>query len=199
MGIKVPDFGSTAATIIPSVGCPMGCNFCTTSASFGGKGKFLNFYETGEELFNVMYEMEDSMRVRSFFIMDENFLLYRKRVMELLDCMKAKGKAWAFYAFSSASAVGKYTMRDLVELGVSWIWMGLESPRSSYFKLQGRDTLALTKELRDHGIQAAGFHHRRPGAPHAREHQAPVRHQTFVRPLFTIRKHCKTGHQNDGR
>ena len=46
--------GSTAATIIPSVGCPMGCNFCTTSAFFGGKGQYLNFYDTGEELFGVM-------------------------------------------------------------------------------------------------------------------------------------------------
>ena len=32
----------------------MGCNFCTTSAFFGGKGKYLNFYDTGEELFGVM-------------------------------------------------------------------------------------------------------------------------------------------------
>ena len=34
--------GATAATLIPSVGCPMGCNFCATSAMFGGKGKFLD-------------------------------------------------------------------------------------------------------------------------------------------------------------
>jgi len=26
----------------PSVGCPMGCNFCSTSALFGGKGNFLS-------------------------------------------------------------------------------------------------------------------------------------------------------------
>ena len=26
----------------------MGCNFCTTSAFFGGKGKYLNFYDTGD-------------------------------------------------------------------------------------------------------------------------------------------------------
>ena len=47
MGIKAARTrtGATAATIIPSVGCPMGCNFCTTSAFFGGKGKFVNFYE----------------------------------------------------------------------------------------------------------------------------------------------------------
>ncbi|MCH5376600.1 MAG: cobalamin-dependent protein, partial [Planctomycetes bacterium] len=32
-----------AATVIPSVGCPMGCNFCSTSAMFGGKGKFVDF------------------------------------------------------------------------------------------------------------------------------------------------------------
>jgi radical SAM superfamily enzyme YgiQ (UPF0313 family) len=40
MGFKLPHrIGSTCATIIPSVGCPMGCNFCTTSAFFGGKGQ----------------------------------------------------------------------------------------------------------------------------------------------------------------
>jgi len=157
MGIKVPaPAGGTAATIIPSVGCPLGCNFCTTSAFFGGKGKFLNFYQTGEELFSVMCEMESSMKVRSFFMMDENFLLHRKRAMELLERMKAKGKAWALYVFSSANALSKYTMRELVELGISWIWMGLESPHSNYAKLQGHDTLALSKELRQHGIKLLG-------------------------------------------
>ena len=157
MGIKVPTApGHTAATIIPSVGCPLGCNFCTTSAFFGGKGKFLNFYQTGDELFNVMCEIESSMKVRSFFIMDENFLLHRKRAMELLDRMKATGKAWALYVFSSANAISKYTMRELVELGISWIWMGLESPRSGYAKLKGRDTLALSKELHQHGIKVLG-------------------------------------------
>jgi len=157
MGLRIPDMpGQAAATIIPSVGCPMGCNFCTTSAFFGGKGKFLNFYETGEELFQTMCEMESSMKVHSFFIMDENFLLYKKRAMELLDRMKATGKAWALYVFSSANAIRKYTIKELVELGISWIWMGLESPKSAYSKLQDTDTLALTKELRENGIKLLG-------------------------------------------
>lgn len=146
----------TAATIIPSVGCPMGCNFCTTSAFFGGKGKMLNFYESGRELFSLMSEMEASMKVRSFFVMDENFLLGRARIMELLELMKREDKSWAFYVFSSANAIKKYTFEELVELGVSWVWMGLESPRSSYAKLQGTDTRALTRELRRHGIKTLG-------------------------------------------
>src|SRR5208283_3261675 len=141
MGLKLPQLkGSTAATIIPSVGCPMGCNFCTTSAFFGGKGKFLNFYDSGDELYTVMAEMEEKMSTRSFFMMDENFLLHKRRAMQLLDRMKAANKAWALYVFSSANAISQYSMRELVELGVSWIWMGLESPRSAYLKLKGADT-----------------------------------------------------------
>jgi hypothetical protein len=157
LGLKLPQAeGSTAATIIPSVGCPMGCNFCTTSAFFGGKGKYLNFYDKGDELFGVMSEMERKLSVKSFFMMDENFLLHKRRAMELLQHMKAESKPWALYVFSSANAIRQYTMRELVELGVSWIWMGLESPRSSYTKLNGADTRALTAELRQHGIKLLG-------------------------------------------
>ncbi|MFB3915542.1 MAG: radical SAM protein [Terriglobales bacterium] len=157
MGLRAPESpGSTAATVIPSVGCPMGCNFCTTSAFFGGKGHSVNFFESGDELFQVMCEMESEMKVRSFFIMDENFLLNRKRAMELLARMKEHNKSWALYVFSSANAIRKYTMQELVELGISWIWLGLESPNSRYAKLNGADTLALTRELRQHGIKLLG-------------------------------------------
>src|SRR4249920_2805393 len=154
LGVKIPAAAdTTSATIISSVGCPMGCNFCTTSAFFGGKGKYLNFYDTGKELFGVMSEMERKLDVKSFFMMDENFLLHKRRAMELLAFMKAQNKAWSLYVFSSANAISQYTMRELVELGVSWIWMGLESPHSGYTKLKGADTIALTKELRKHGIK----------------------------------------------
>ena len=148
--------GGRSATIIPSVGCPMGCNFCTTSAFFGGKGKFVNFYERGADLYRVMADAEEKLGTRRFFMMDENFLLYKKRAMELLDCMKAGGKAWALYVFSSANAIRKYDIRQLLELGVEWIWLGLESPQSGYQKLSGTDSLALTRELQAHGICVHG-------------------------------------------
>src|SRR5580704_13612048 len=52
LGMRVSDTTrDTAATIIPSVGCPLGCNFCTTSSFFGGKGKSFHFYKTGDEIF----------------------------------------------------------------------------------------------------------------------------------------------------
>ena len=56
MGVPLPNHHTLDhATLIPTVGCPMGCNFCSTSAMFGGKGKFIEFYKTGDELFEIMW------------------------------------------------------------------------------------------------------------------------------------------------
>jgi len=148
--------GDVAATLIPSVGCPLGCNFCSTSAMFGGKGRCIHFYRTGDELFGVMCQLEEAMKVQSFFVMDENFLLHRERALRLLELMKKHNKSWALYVFSSANAIKLYTMEQLVALGISWVWMGLEGKGSEYSKLDGTDTRKLVKELQSHGIRVLG-------------------------------------------
>ena len=58
--------------------------------------------------------------------------------------------------FSSANVLQKYTMEQLVALGVSWVWLGLEGKGSQYTKLSGTDTVAFVKKLRDHGIRVLG-------------------------------------------
>ncbi len=157
MGLRAPrGGGNAAATIIPSVGCPMGCNFCTTSEFFGGKGRFVNFFERGAQLFDIMCHAERRLGARAFFMMDENFLLYRRRALELLDLMRQHGKSWSLYVFSSANAIRKYDIRELVDLGVEWIWLGLESAASGYQKLKGTDTHSLVRELQAHGIRVHG-------------------------------------------
>ena len=148
--------GDTAAVVVPSVGCPMGCNFCSTSALFGGKGKFKNFFESGEELYTVMSDLEKKLKVSSFFILDENFLLHRKRALSLLEQMKKNNKSWALYVFSSAQVLRSYRIEQLVELGISWVWMGLEGKQSQYAKLDGIDTRSLIEELQGHGIRVLG-------------------------------------------
>ena len=145
-----------AATLIPSVGCPLGCNFCSTSAMFGGKGKFVNFYETGDELFEVMCGLEKAMGVQTFFVMDENFLLHRRRALRLLELMEQHDKSWSLYVFSSANALRSYAIDQLVALGISWVWMGLEGEDSQYSKLDGTDTRTLVRELQAHGIRVLG-------------------------------------------
>ncbi|MBN2569574.1 MAG: cobalamin-dependent protein [Deltaproteobacteria bacterium] len=148
--------GDAAAMLIPSVGCPVGCNFCSTSALFGGKGHFHNFYETGDELFSVMCEIEEKLKARAFFVMDENFLIHRKRALRLLELMEEHGKSWALFIFSSARVLKSYSMEQLVGLGISWVWMGLEGKESSYQKLKHVDTKSLVLELQSHGIRVLG-------------------------------------------
>ena len=140
------------ATLITSVGCPMGCNFCSTSAMFGGKGKFIEFYKTGRELFEIMCALESNLHIHGFFIIDENFLLNRPRALELLDLMETHGKPWYLKVFTSANMLRQYTMQELVALGVNWVWLGLEGKDSRYSKLAGTDTTVLVHELQSHGI-----------------------------------------------
>jgi radical SAM superfamily enzyme YgiQ (UPF0313 family) len=148
--------GETAAIVVPSVGCPMGCNFCSTSALFGGKGKFINFYETGDELFATLCELEEKLNTQSFFVLDENFLFHRQRALRLLELIQEHGKSWSFYVFSSARVLKSYNIDDLVALGISWVWMGLEGEKSQYSKLEGVDTRELVRELQSHGIRVLG-------------------------------------------
>lgn len=148
--------GDTAAILIPSVGCPVGCNFCSTSALFGGKGSFINFYDTGDALFDVMCSLERQLKVQSFFVMDENFLLHRNRALRLLELMAQHEKSWVLYVFSSARVLKSYTMEQLVGLGISWVWMGLEGRRSQYAKLRNVDAYKLVRTLQSHGIRVLG-------------------------------------------
>ncbi|MDA8430375.1 MAG: cobalamin-dependent protein [Geobacteraceae bacterium] len=157
MGLDLGDSPErTAAILIPSVGCPVGCNFCSTSAQFGGKGRFINFFETGDELFDVMCDIERKLKVRSFFVLDENFLLHRKRALRLLDLMAANGKNWSLSVFSSARVLNSYTMDQLLGLGIGFVWMGLEGAESAYDKLKGIDTLGLVQHLQANGIRVLG-------------------------------------------
>ncbi|MCA9261222.1 MAG: cobalamin-dependent protein, partial [Planctomycetales bacterium] len=157
MGVTLQDHpGDACATLIPSVGCPMGCNFCSTSAMFGGKGKHVSYYESGDELFAVMCQLADRLQVQAFFVMDENFLIDKDRAMRLLERMEQAGKPWSLYVFSSANVLNSYSVEQLVALGVSWVWLGLEGENSRYRKLAGADTRSLVKKLQSHGIRVLG-------------------------------------------
>lgn len=157
MGVNLRNHaGDHCATLIPSVGCPIGCNFCSTSAMFGGKGKSVQFYQTGKQLFELMSSLETNLKVKSFFVMDENFLLDKKRALGLLDLMEKHDKSWSLYVFSSANILRKYTTEQLVSLGVSWVWLGLEGKGSKYPKLAGSDPYQMIRDLQSHGIRVLG-------------------------------------------
>jgi len=103
-----------------------------------------------------MCEMERKLKVHSFFILDENFLLHRKRALRLLELMEEHQKSWTLNVFSSARVIKSYTIEQLVGLGIIWVWMGLEGKDNHYRKLNEIDTRDLVKNLQSHGIRVLG-------------------------------------------
>ena len=103
--------------------------------------------------------------------MDENFLLYRRRALRLLELMEAHDKAWSLQVFSSARVLRSYSVDQLVRLGLSWLWLGLEGENSAYTKLDGVDTFELVRDLQADGVRILGFDDHRAGAPHAGQHR----------------------------
>ena len=149
-GIPVP--GRMASLLVPGVGCVNGCKFCATSHFFGRK--YSSFIPTGKEMFELACRIADERGSDDFFVMDENFLKDRTRAMELLSEMEHHGRYFSFHIFSSAETIKAFGPDNLVRLGVTFIWIGVESssPRGNFVKNEGVDARALVQELRDRGM-----------------------------------------------
>jgi radical SAM superfamily enzyme YgiQ (UPF0313 family) len=147
MGAPLPE-GS--GILIPGVGCANKCRFCATSHFFGN---YIAYLPTGQDVFEVCCAYEDTLGVTDFGVMDENFLKQPQRALELLACMEKAGRRFTFGIFSSAETITSLPSLDLlVRLGITFIWMGVESKHTIYEKNKGIDFKALVAELRKRGI-----------------------------------------------
>jgi len=147
MGIPMKD---KSVVLLPGVGCVNGCRFCSTTHLF--KFKYTPFLKTAQELFAVMQQAEKEENCEDFSIMDENFLKSKERVVALLELMKTHNKHYYFSIFSSAETVVELGVKFLFELGVRFIWIGVESKKDTYEKNKGIDMKKLFIELKNHGI-----------------------------------------------
>jgi len=151
MGVPLPTY---SAVIMPGVGCPNGCRFCATSHFF--EKKYTPYYKTGKELYDVMVNISDKLKTHDFFVMDENFLKAKDRVDELLYYMKKDNNLFNFAIFSSAETIINFGIKKLAELGVMFIWLGIESKVDVYEKNKGIDIKKLIAELKENGINILG-------------------------------------------
>ena len=88
-----------------------------------------------------------------FLIIDEDFLLNKKRAMEFRECVMKGGKTLSIFAFSSIKAISQYTVEEILEMGIDGFWIGYEGTRSGYAKQQGRPVPG-----NPHGIPGARHH-----------------------------------------
>jgi len=145
-GLKVSGTGK----IFAGLGCPNGCDFCCTSHFFSRQ--HIKLLPTGQDIYDVVERYLDADPRLVFLILDEDFLLNKKRAMEFRDCVIKGGKKISIFAFSSIKAISQYTVEEILEMGIDGFWIGYEGTRSNYAKQQGRAVPEVLTEFREHGI-----------------------------------------------
>jgi len=141
---------SRGSVVFPGVGCENGCRFCITSHLF--RKEHVSLLRSGREVFEVCWRAEKELGARNFMVLDENFLKHGDRARELLDEMTRSMSPYTFVTFSSAENIKKMGADFLVRLGISRVWVGVESKRNLHDKTKGIDLSGLFRELRSKGI-----------------------------------------------
>lgn len=141
---------SSTGMIFAGLGCPNGCDFCCTSHFFSRK--HIRLLPTGKDIFSVVERYHDTNPEMVFTVLDEDFLLNKKRAMEFRDCVVKSGKTLSIFVFSSIKAISQYTVEEILEMGIDGFWIGYEGTRSGYSKQQGRPVEEILAEFREHGI-----------------------------------------------
>ena len=147
-GVKLKSIKNSV--LFPGLGCTNACSFCLTSAKYDYK--YIPFLSTGTEAFKVCLESDNRLDVKSFVVVDENFLKKPDRAKDLLKEMENNKKHYRFSIFSSAEAVTSLGIDFLVRLGISTVWIGAEGKFSSFPKNKGINTRDLIEELQSNGI-----------------------------------------------
>jgi radical SAM superfamily enzyme YgiQ (UPF0313 family) len=141
---------SGTGKIFAGLGCPNGCDFCCTSHFFSRK--HIKLLPEGKDIYAVAERYLDLDPELVLLVIDEDFLLNKKRAMEFRDCVKKGGKTLSIFAFSSVKALSQYTVEEILEMGIDGFWIGYEGTRSGYAKQAGRPIEEIITEFRAHGI-----------------------------------------------
>ncbi len=141
---------SRTGIVFGGLGCPNGCDFCCTSHFF--KRKHIRLLPTGADIYQVIERYLEVDPQLAILILDEDFLLNRRRAMEFREAVLRGGKPLSIFVFASVRALSQYTVTEILEMGIDGMWIGYEGTRSGYAKQSGRPVAEIFREYREHGI-----------------------------------------------
>jgi hypothetical protein len=148
---KFLHFNLDPGCIIPiSVGCPNGCDFCTTSHHF--HRRVHRFVKDGHHLLDRIREAHEKLGVNKVAIIAEDFILERDIIDVLIKEVPKLDFPLKLSGFASLKAISHYKPEDLVKAGVSSLWVGVESKNSHFEKASNFDAEQIINSLHDVGI-----------------------------------------------
>ena len=173
--------------IFAGLGCPNGCDFCCTSHFF--RRQHIRLLPTGDDIFKVVMKYLAHNPGMNFTVLDEDFLLNQARARRFLELVRESGVTLSMFVFSSIKALSQYDVKELVEMGVSGLWIGYEGKHSNFEKQKGRNPQELFKDLRDHGIvilasMVIGFDYQSPEIIESELEELLSLHPTFTQTLI---------------
>ncbi len=148
-------------TVVASLGCPHGCDFCGTTHMYNRRrlrllkadkvfGEMKRYFRAHDNLISVNLIEEDSFA-------DPKFM---RRLSELVQDDQEFGlERLSFFCLSSNSSLSKFDFDDILKTGVTSIFIGVESkfaPGEGYKKRDGRDIADTFRELHRRGIGTIG-------------------------------------------
>lgn len=141
---------SYTGMIFAGLGCPNGCDFCSTSHFFSRK--HIKLLKTGRDIYEVVKKHLDINPDAQFTVLDEEFLLDTKRAEEFRQCVIEGGKPLSIFVFASLKALSLYEPQQLLEMGIDGVWIGYEGERSGYEKRLGKTAEEIFSSLKENGI-----------------------------------------------
>ncbi|MBI4577606.1 MAG: cobalamin B12-binding domain-containing protein [Planctomycetes bacterium] len=141
---------SRTGMVFAGLGCPNGCDFCCTSHFFARK--HIRLLPTGGDIYQVIEGYQAAEPGMAAVVLDEDFLLDRRRAMELRQCVQEGARPVSLFVFASLRALSRYTVTEVLEMGIDGVWIGYEGRRAGYAKQAGRPVEEVFRELRAHGI-----------------------------------------------
>jgi haloalkane dehalogenase len=141
---------SRTGMVFAGLGCPNGCDFCCTSYFF--KRRHIRLLPGGRDIYRVIERYLEIEPEMSIVILDEDFLLNRRRALEFRDCVREGGRPLSIFAFASIRAISQYSVTEILEMGIDGLWIGYEGTRSGFAKQSGRPVEEVFREFRQHGI-----------------------------------------------
>lgn len=110
-------------TIITSRGCNGKCIFCSSKAFWGKKVRKRNI----TDIVNEIGEIKEKYNAKTFFLIDDNFTLSKKRVIEFCEMLDKRKLELEWFCEARADTLDYELLEIMYKSGCRWLQIGLES------------------------------------------------------------------------
>jgi hypothetical protein len=177
--------GRKEAVLPAAFGCIGGCDFCRTSQSAARRS--VPLLTTGRELHEAMLDVRlNGTARRDIGVVDEDFLADRGRIEPLIPLNQAQAEEPVLFScMTSLQSLSQYRTEELLAMGLSGAWIGVESPRARHPKMSTPDVYREFGRLRGAGIVTLAYMSLGADGQDQRSLEEDFEHLLSLRPQFS--------------